>query len=398
MPRPMRLSATFVKSCRTSGRYGDGRGGHGLSLMVKPMAAGGLSKTWAQRLRLHGKPIDIGLGSYPVVTLEEARQAALENARAARTGIDPIADRRRRAAIPTFREAAERVIAAHSGSWKDGSRTAGIWASRLDQYAYPSLGSLRVDAITSGDVLGVVGPLWTAKRETATKLKSYLNAIFAWAVAEGHRDDNPVDSIGAALPRGGAQRTHLRALPWGDVPGAIRAVRESNSAQATVDCFEFIVLTACRSGEARAAEWSEVDLDARVWTIPASRTKTQHEHRIPLSATSLTVLERARQYSDGRLVFPSPTGRVMSDNTLSKMLRDNGVPSTVHGFRSSFRDWCGETGQPREVAEASLAHQVGNAVERAYARSDMLGRRRELMESWAEAVKNGLDDGDRRAP
>ena len=382
--RPQRLSATFVRAVTEPGRYGDGRGNFGLSLLVKPTAIGGLSKSFAQRLRVNGKVLTIGLGPWPLVTLAEAREAALGNARAARQGLDPIADRRRKAAIPTFRQAAERVIDAHAGSWKDGSRTAAIWRARLAQYAYPKVGELRVDAVTSADVLAVVGPLWTAKRETAAKVRSYCSAVFAWAIAEGHRANDPVAAIAAALPRGGAQREHLRAMPWRDVADAIRQVRESTAARSTKDCFEFVVLTATRSGEARGARWEE--LDGAIFTIPGNRTKTGREHRVPLSHAVLAVLERAREYSDDGLIFPAPRGGMLSDNTLSKMLRDNGIPATVHGFRSSFRDWCGETGQPREVAEASLAHQVGSAVERAYARSDMLERRSMLMDAWAEVI------------
>ena len=385
MPRPTKLSATFVKNCRTPGRYGDGRGGHGLSLLVKPMVAGGLSKTFSQRLRLNGKPIDIGLGSYPVITLEEARRAAIENTRAARGGIDPIADRRRRASIPTFRQAAEKVIETKAASWK-GGRTEGIWRGRLERYAYPAIGEMRVDAITSSDLLAVIGPLWATKKETAAKTKSYLNAVFSWCIAKGHRTDNPVDAIRAALPRGGGQVEHHRALDWRDVGNAIRKVRESDAYPTTKICFEFLVLTASRSGEARFAEWREVDVDARLWTIPGSRTKSGREHRVPLSDAAMSILEEAGKFSDEGLIFPSPTGKAMSDSTASKLLRELGIGAVPHGFRSSFRDWCGETGQQREVAEAALAHTFGNAVEQAYARSDLFQRRRELMRQWADAI------------
>ena len=383
--RPQRLSATFVKAVTEPGRYGDGRGNFGLSLLVKPTATGGRSKSFSQRLRVNGRVLTIGLGPWPLVTLAEAREAALSNARAARQGIDPIADRRRRAAIPTFRQAAERVIDTHAESWKGGGRTAAIWRARLQQYAYPKLGELRVDAVQSSDVLAVVGPLWTVRRETAAKVKAYCSAVFAWAIAEGHRADNPVAAIAAALPRAGGGRQHLRAMPWRDVADALRQVRESSAGRSTKDCFEFLVLTATRSGEARGARWEE--LDGAIWTIPGSRTKTGREHRVPLSHAALAVLERARDYADGSgLIFPSATGKALSDSTLSKMLRELGLAGTPHGMRSSFRDFCGETGQPREVAEASLAHQVGSAVERAYARSDMLERRSLLMEAWAEAI------------
>ena len=236
MERPKRLSTTYVKAVKAEPvphRYGDGRGGHGLSLLVKTTAAGGVSKSWAQRVRISGRPTSIGLGPFPVVSLEEARELAVKNVRSARAGIDPLVDRRRRAAIATFEEAAEKVIALHSESWKGGSRTAGIWRSRLARYVYPSLGNLRVDAITSADVLAVVGPLWSSKRETAQKVKTYVSAIFAWCIAEGHRADNPVDAISAALPKAGAKVSHQRALPYTQVRGALAKIWESDAAETT---------------------------------------------------------------------------------------------------------------------------------------------------------------------
>lgn len=388
LTRPRRLSGTFVRLVSEPGRYGDGRGGHGLSLLVKATSTGRLSKTWGQRLRLNGRPFNLGLGSFPLVRLEEARETAIENARAVRAGIDLAADRRRRASIPTFVQAAERTMDLHAATWKDGGRTARIWRARLEQYAHPSIGGMRVDSITTSDVLAILMPIWASKRETATKLLSYIRAVMKWAVAQGYREDNPAgEAVTAALPRGGVQRAHFRALAWRDVPAALAKIQGSNAAPTTKLCFEFMVLCAVRSGEARHATWAEINLDAEVWTIPASRTKTGREHRVPLSDPALCVLAQAREYNDGSgLVFPSPTGKAMSDNTLSKALRDHGIPAVPHGFRSSFRDWCGDTGKAREVAEASLAHQVGNAVERAYARSDMLARRRELMVEWAEAI------------
>lgn len=388
LTRPSRLSGTFVRTVKEPGRYGDGRGGHGLSLLVQATASGGLSKTWAQRLRLNGRPFNVGLGSFPVVRLEEAREAAIENVRAVRVGVDLAADRRRRALIPTFEQAANRTIELHAATWKDGGRTARIWMARLDQYAHPSLGAKRVDSITTSDVLDILMPIWAPKRETATKLLSYVRAVMKWSVAQGYREDNPAgEAVTAALPRGGVQRTHFRALDWREVPTALQTIQESSAYPTTKLCFEFMVLCAVRSGEARHATWAEIDFEADVWMIPASRTKTGREHRVPLSSAALAVLAQAREYNDSSgLIFPSPTGKAMSDNTLSKALRDHSIPAVPHGFRSSFRDWCGETGQAREVAESSLAHQVGNAVERAYARSDMLARRRALMDEWAAAI------------
>ena len=375
-----RLSATFVKTVTRTGRYGDGRGSHGLSLLVKPMKLGGHSRTWSQRLRINGKPTSIGLGSYPIVTLAEARQAALENRRAVARGHDP------RNSIPTLAEASERVLAIHSANWKDSGRSEKIWRARMRDYVLPQLGRKRVDAITSSDVLSVLLPHWATKRETMRRTKQRLSRIFRWAIAENYRTDDPAGAtLDAALPRNGSSTRHFAALPHGEVAAAVATVRNSEAWPGTKAAFEFLVLTACRSGEVRLSEWREVDLGSGIWTIPAGRTKTRREHKVPLAPRALAVLDEARQLSDGEgLTFPSPTGRPLSDATLSKLVREQGIQAVPHGFRSSFRDWCGETGQPREVAEACLAHAVKSKVEAAYARSDLLNRRRILMQAWAD--------------
>ena len=376
---PKRLSATFVKTVTRPGRYGDGRGSHGLSLLVKPMKLGGYSRTWSQRLRINGKPVSIGLGSFPVVSLAEARKAALENRRALAKGHDP------RSSVPTLAQASESVLAIHSASWKDGARSAQSWRNSLRDYVLPQLGRVRVDRLTAADIMAVLLPHWATKHETMRRIKQRLSRIFRWAVAEGYRTDDPAGAtLDAALPRNGRSTRHFAALPHGEVAAAIETVRNSGAWPGTKSAFEFLVLTACRSGEVRLSEWPEVDLDSGVWTIPADRSKTRREHKVPLAPRALAVLHEARQLSDGDgLIFPSPTGKPLSDATLSKVVREQGIRAVPHGFRSSFRDWCGETGQPREVAEACLAHAVQSKVEAAYARSDLLNRRRVLMQAWA---------------
>ncbi len=382
---PKRLSATFVKTVTRPGRYGDGRGSHGLSLLVKPMKLGGHSRTWSQRLRINGKPVSIGLGSFPVVSLAEARKAALENRRALAQGHDP------RTSVPTLAQASERVLAIHSASWKDGARSAQIWRNSLRDYVLPQLGRVRVDRITTADIMAVLLPHWATKHETMRRIKQRLSRIFRWAVAEGYRTDDPAGAtLDAALPRNGRSTRHFTALPHGEVAAAIETVRNSGAWPGTKAAFEFLVLTACRSGEVRLSEWREVDLDSGIWTIPADRSKTQREHKVPLAPRALAVLDKARRLSQGEgLIFPSVTGKPLSDATLSKLLREQGIRAVPHGFRSSFRDWCGETGQPREVAEACLAHAVRSKVEAAYARSDLLNRRRVLMQDWADYLSDG---------
>ena len=330
MKRPKILSASFVKSVNRPGRYGDGHGGFGLSLLVKPMVNGRLSKSWAQRLRIGGRPVNVGLGSYPVVSLAEARAKALENRQAVAQGRDPQSKPRD---IPTFEDAAERVIALYEPTWKDGARSAEIWRASLRDYVYPKLGRKRVSDINTSDVMGALLPIWNEKRETARRVRQRIGAVMKWAVAQGFREDNPAgDAIGAALPKTGQQRQHQRALPHGEVAAALATVRDSGAWPATKLAFEFLVLTACRSGEVRGAQWDEIDGDT--WTVPGERMKGGRPHRVPLSGGALEVLAEARELSDGSgLVFPSPTGRVLSDMTISKLVKELGILAVPHGFR-----------------------------------------------------------------
>ena len=377
--RPKTLSAAFVKTVTQPGRYGDGRGGHGLSLLVRSMLNGRLSKSWSQRVRIGGKPANIGLGSFPVVTLAAARAKALVNARAIAEGRDP-----RGGGVPTFETAAEIVIELHEPSWRVGGRTAEIWRSSLRDHVMPKLGRRRIHEITVGEVLATLLPVYQEKPELGRKLKRRISAIMRWAVAEGHREDDPAGpAINAALPKRGSTVRHLAALPYEDVAGALEKIEASRAWPGTKLCLRFIALTATRSGEARGATWGEINIDAATWTIPGERMKTGREFRVPLSPAALDVLRSAEEYRDGSgLVFPSATGRVLSDSTISKLVRENGIEGTVHGLRSSFRNWCAETAKPREIAEAALAHVVAG-VEAAYFRSDLFQRRRRLMANWA---------------
>ena len=389
MKRPKRLSATFVNTVNVPGRYGDGRGGNGLSLLVKPASTGGFSKSWAQRIRLDGKAANVGLGAYPVVTLARARQKALANARAVSEGRDP---RDRASRAPTFEQAVETVIGIHAENWKDGGKSAAQWRASLRDYAVPKIGAKRVDRISTADVMEVLLPIWSTKRETARRVRQRIGAVMKWAVAQGYREDNPAgDAISAALPKNSVRRQHQRALPHAQVAEALQKVRVSKAHPATALAFEFLVLTACRSGEIRGARWDEVDDTAATWTVPRTRMKAKLEHRVPLSREALRVLDQAREVADkSGIVFPSPTGRVLSDSTLSKLVRELGIDAVPHGFRSSFRDWAAEcTDAPREVCELALAHVNNDRVEAAYRRSDLFERRRDLMAAWATYVTAG---------
>ena len=387
MKRPARLSASFVRAISIPGRYGDGRGGFGLSLLVKDSLSvpGRQSKTWSQRLRIDGRPINIGLGSYPLVTLAKAREMALENARAVRQGRDPRSAGRR--AVPTFARALDAVIDLHSADWRARGRSEKQWRASMETYVLPRLGQRPVDAISSVDVLAVLLPIWNVKRETARRVRQRISATMKWAVAQGHRRDDPAgDAIAGALPKDSIGKVRHRALPYDRVAAAVATIRAAGVYPTTRLALEFLILAAASSGQVRGARWDEIDLDAATWTIPAERMKAGREHRVPLSAQALAVLARAREYANGSgLVFPGPSGRVVASTAYSDLLRENGVGCVPHGFRSSFRDWCSETGRPRELAEHALAH-VDKEVEGAYRRSDLFERRRSLMDEWADYV------------
>ena len=382
MKRPRILSAAFVRTVTQPGRYGDGRGGYGLSLLVKRTANGRLSKTWSQRVRFHGRVTNIGLGSYPIASLAEARKKALTNRRTIEKDLDPRGSR-----VPTFGQATEKVIGIHAAGWKPGGKSEAQWRSSLRTYAFPRLGRRPVDRITTADVMACLVPIWHTRPETARRVRQRISAVMRWAIAQGYRADNPAgDAITAALPTNSGRRQHHRALPHADVAASIATIRASAAYPTTVLAFEFLVLTACRSGEIRGARWDEMNLAAATWTIPASRMKSAREHRVPLPTRALEVLTEAGRYRDrSGLVFPSATGRQLSDATLSKLLRENCVPAVPHGFRSSFRDWAAElTDTPREICELALAHVNSDRVEAAYRRSDLFDRRRQLMQNWAE--------------
>ena len=371
------MTAAKVKALREPGKY---RADQTLYLRVRPSGR----KSWVQRLTVHGKRRDIGLGPFDLVSLAEARIKAWENRRAVFEGRDPLAERRQ-AKAPTFREAAARTLEGLRSQWRN-EKHAAQWGTTLETYAYPTLGDRRVDSIRGEDVLRVLLPIWTTKAETARRVRQRIRAVLSWAQAHGFTSGNAAaEGIDGALPKMHGRKTHFRALPYREVGEALATVEASRASLAARLCFRFLVLTAARSGEARGARWNEIDPGAREWRIPDERTKTGAPHRVPLSAEAMAVLEGARALDDGSgLVFPGRhRGQELSNMTLTKILRERGLAdrATVHGFRSAFRDWCAETGAPREVAEAALAHTVGG-VEGAYFRSDLFERRRALMKSW----------------
>ena len=380
------LTATQVKNA-SPGRYSDGNG-----LILAVTRTG--SRSWVQRITIDGKRRDIGLGGYPTVTLAQAREAAVANRSLARRGGNPLAHRDR-AGEPTFEAAAVRVHREHAPGWRN-QKHAGQWISTLRTYAFARIGTRPVSSITTSDVMAVLMTIWHEKPETARRVRQRISTIMRWAVAHGYRTDDPAGvALSAALPRPRRNgRVHHRALPYGEVAGALAAVQASQASPGTRLAFGFLILTAARSGEVRFATWAEIDWEGATWTVPKERMKAGREHRVPLSPAALDLLAQARGLPGPRsgLVFPSPTGKVLSDSTLSKLLRELGIQAVPHGFRSSFRDWASEcTHTPHAVMEAALAHVVKNKAEAAYSRSDHLKKRRELLELWAQYLRSSPD-------
>ena len=377
-----RLTVAKIRALSEPGMYGDG------GTLFLRVARGG-SKSWIQRLTIDGKRRDMGLGGWPLTTLTEAREAAFENRRLARRGGDPLAAKRK-AQVPSFREASKATFEANRPRWRN-AKVASNWMQQLERHAFPIIGDMPVDKIGREDVLRVLTPIWTSKPEVGRKVRQRVRATLRWAEAHGHVQTNVAgDAIDGALPRQPAVKAHFRALHHREVAAAFETVEASGASLASKLCFRFLVLTAARSGEARGATWDEIDLEAKEWRISAERMKAGQPHRVPLSDATMEVLEQTRPLSGGvGLVFPSPRspGRPLSDMSLTKILRTTGLAekTVVHGFRSSFRSWCADSGKPRELAEAALAHVVGG-VEGSYLRTDVLERRRVLMQAWADFV------------
>ena len=385
-----KLTALQAKAISEPGRHGDGDG-----LYLNVAAAG--SKSWVQRIVIEGRRRDIGLGSFPTVSLAQARSLAAGNRAAVAEGRNPLAEKHETKAatrkgtpsVPTFAQASLQVIELRRPTWSN-PKHAVQWTSTLKTYAFPVIGDITVDSITAADALAVLEPIWTVKPETASRVRQRMETVLDWAVSHGYRLDNPAGrSLLKVLPTAKRLKKHHTSLPYERVPEALRLVRDSRANERTKLAFDFLVLTAARSGEVRRAEWDEVDWSRRIWEIPAARMKARRPHRVPLSNRAMEVLQAAWELSDpDGLVFPAgANNRVASDMTFTALLRRLDIPAVPHGFRSSFRNWVEEcTETPWAVAEAALAHNIGNATQAAYMTSDLFEQRRELMERWAEFV------------
>ena len=385
-----KLTVLSAKALREPGRYGDG---DGLYLHIAPSG----SKSWVQRIVIDGRRRDIGLGSYSTVSLVKARTMAASNRTAVSEGRDPLAERQAVKeyarnpvpSVPTFAEAATSVIELRRPTWRNPKHAA-QWGNTLATYAFPVVGEKPVDAITPHDALAVLEPIWTAKNETATRVRQRMETVMDWAVTHGYRLDNPAGkALLKVLPVIKREKEHHPSLPYDQVSWALAQVRESTSNHLTKFAFEFLVLTAARSGEVRKANWGEILWQRSTWEIPAYKMKAGRNHRVPLSDRAMEVLKEAWEISgpDG-LVFPSrPGGKAASDMTMNVLLRRLGVPAVPHGFRRSFRNWAAERMKGwAEEAEAALAHQVKNKTEAAYLTTDLFDNRIVLMQKWADYV------------
>lgn len=378
-----RLNDMKIRKLKAKGRYRDGLG---LYLVVTKSG----SKQWVLRIMVNGKRKDIGLGGYPTVSLSMAREETLSMRRMARDGVDPVISRRAaKRIIPTFEEAARLVHSANIPTWKE-TKAVAQWINSLENYAFPKIGKMRLNDIRPPDIISVLAPIWVEKHSTANKVRQRMKLVFDWAKTQEYiTHENPVSGIKQGLPKATPKVTHFAAMPYDEVASFISHLKSSTQSDNVKLGLEFLILTACRSGELRMAEWSEIDLEARRWKIPAERMKASKEHVVPLTERSMAILEDARGLSGGasRYIFPSSQnwGKTMSDATLTKALKKGlGYPYTVHGFRSTFRDWASETrSYPNDVVEMALAHTNRNKTEAAYKRGDLFEKRKELMDDWA---------------
>jgi integrase len=386
-----KLTALAIKRQGKPGRYGDGGG---LWLQVRDVD----HKSWLFRYTKGGKQRQLGLGSLDLVSLAEARELAIAARKQIKDGIDPIQAKREKAAAEkaetriTFRKVAEAYIAAHQAGWKNAKHS-WQWGATLEGHAYPVVGDKPVADVQVGDVMQILEPIWHTKTETASRLRGRIESVLDFARARGWREgENPARWRGHLqnlLPAKSrvSKVEHHAALPWSEMAKFLSELRQQKGTASRA--LEFTILTAVRTSEAAGAAWGEIDLAARIWTVPAERMKSAKEHRVPLSDAATSVLNEMRPpgasltsgyvFPGGKLGKPLSNAAMMA--VLKRMKRDD---LTVHGFRSSFRDWCAEaTSYPRELAEAALAHVLADKVEAAYRRGDMLAKRAALMEDWA---------------
>ena len=395
------LKAVEVKRLIKPGLHAVG-GVSGLHLQVSKTGA----RSSVLRTIVGAKRKDVGLGGYPDVPLVQAREKARAAKELIQQGIDPVANRKAvrmaliaaQATNKTFDECAEQFLIKKTTEFSN-PKHADQWRNTLATYASPVIGKLAVDAVELPHILKILEPLWQEKTETATRLRGRIEAVLAYATVSKYRSgDNPArwqGNLDAVLPKPGKLKKvkHHKAIPWQEIGPFVQSLRERKGTGAKA--LEFTILTAARSGEVRGAKWDEIDLANKTWTIPADRMKTSKEHMVPLCDDALSILASLPRFAGNELVFPGARGGILSDVGLTKPIRAIGSDATVHGFRSTFRDWCAEsTSYPNEVAEMALAHTVSSAVERAYRRGNLLAKRARLMRDWCRYINSPVSSGE----
>lgn len=392
---PRKLSSTLTSLAVKNAKPGRHTDGHGLHLLVKESGA----RSWVYRFMLNGKSRDIGLGAAGPdgISLSDARDARDALRLKVKAGIDPLEERKREAADAvasaqaakvagmTFRAVAEGYIAANEESWRNPKHRQ-QWRNTLTTYVYPVIGDLPVADVQTAHVLSILEPIWKAKAETASRIRGRIETVLDSAKARGYREgENPArwrGHLAQILPaRSRLTRGHHKAMSYEAIPTFIGELRKREAVSALA--LEFTVLAASRSGEVTGGTWDEVDLEKAIWTVPASRMKAGRGHRVPLSPRAVEILKTTQALGSAWL-FPSTKGGKLSSMAMSMLIQRMKVEATVHGFRSSFRDWAAEcTGYAHEVCEMALAHVIGNKAEAAYRRGDLFEKRRRLMEEWA---------------
>jgi integrase len=401
MPKQAKGLTVRQVETKTAGMWADGGG-----LYLRVTAAG--ARGWIYRYQIAGRRREMGVGPYPLVTLAEARQRAHDARKLVMVGTDPIDAKRASAvaqavekakAVPTFRQVAEQYIVNHRPAWRN-EKHAGQWAATLATYVHPVMGDLPADEVDTPTILRVLEPLWHTKTETASRLRGRIEAVLDFAKACGHRTgENPSrwkGHLDHVLPAKGkvAPVEHHAAMPYADLPAFWPRLQAADGMGARA--LEFAILTACRTSEVLGARWDEIDMGAAVWTIPAARMKAGAEHRVPLTAPALALLRKMAAIREGEYVIAGQRpGKPLSGMAMAMTLRRMKVEVTPHGFRSTFRTWASEkTSAPWEVAEAALAHTLGDKTEQAYQRGDLFDRRRSLMDQWASFVTSSIAAGN----
>jgi len=382
----MKLTAKFVENVSEAGKYYDQ---HGLFLHVRPSGA----KKWLQRYTFQGRRREIGLGSAKIVSVATARKNAHQNLVLVSEGIDPIEDKKQDSIIPTFEVAARKVYEDNRPTWRN-SKHAAQFITTLETYAFPVIGSMSVKEINSSHILRILSPIWVTKAETAKRVRQRLSTVLKYCIAQQWRTDDPADiAIVKALPYLKKKVQHRKSISYNDVSDFIETVSKSSAGLSTKLGLEFLILTATRSGEVRNARWNEIK--GSLWIIPEERMKAGIEHRVPLSNRCMEILDEAKNINQGSgYIFEgTKPEKPLSENTFNKLMKELGLEVHAHGFRTSFRTWTQEkTHYPNEVAEAALAHSLKDSAEAAYARSDLLEKRAEMMEAWAQFISKDASE------